>query len=127
MKNIRFEWDENKNKINKKKHGLSFEEAVEVFGDENAILFDDPDHSLYEDRFLIIGAIKSTKICIVSHCYRDDDNVIRLISAREATKSEKKIQIYQRLIWNPGTFRLRFKIIDHIPIKIYCYLFFNPL
>jgi len=80
-----------KNKINKKKHGLSFEEAVEVFGDENAILFDDPDHSLYEDRFLIIGAIKSTKICIVSHCYRDDDNVIRLISAREATKSEKKI------------------------------------
>ena len=91
MKNIRFEWDENKNKINKKKHGLSFEEAVEVFGDENAILFDDPDHSLYEDRFLIIGAIKSTKICIVSHCYRDDDNVIRLISAREATKSEKKI------------------------------------
>ena len=69
MKNIRFEWDENKNKINKKKHGLSFEEAVEVFGDENAILFDDPDHSLYEDRFLIIGAIKSTKICIVSHCY----------------------------------------------------------
>ena len=91
MKNIRFEWDENKNKINKKKHGLSFEEAVEVFGYENAILFDDPDHSLYEDRFLIIGAIKSTKICIVSHCYRDDDNVIRLISAREATKSEKKI------------------------------------
>ena len=91
IKNIRFEWDENKNKINKKKHGLSFEEAVEVFGDENAILFDDPDHSLYEDRFLIIGAIKSTKICIVSHCYRDDDNVIRLISAREATKSEKKI------------------------------------
>ena len=66
MKNIRFEWDENKNKINKKKHGLSFEEAVEVFGDENAILFDDPDHSLYEDRFLIIGAIKSTKICIVT-------------------------------------------------------------
>ena len=91
MKNIRFEWEENKNKINKKNHGLSFEEAVEVFGDENAILFDDPDHSLYEDRFLIIGAIKSTKICIVSHCYRDDDNVIRLISAREATKSEKKI------------------------------------
>ena len=90
METIKFEWDENKNEINKKKHGLSFEEAKEVFGDENAILFDDPDHSLDEDRFLIIGAIKSSKICIVSHCYRDNDNVIRLISAREATKNEKR-------------------------------------
>ena len=62
MKNIRFEWDENKNKINKKKHGLSFEEAVEVFGDENAILFDDPDHSLYEDRFLIILQEKQQRV-----------------------------------------------------------------
>ena len=91
MKEIKFTWDENKNEINKKKHGLSFEEASEVFGDENAILFDDPDHSIEEDRFLIIGAVKSTKICIVSHCYRDNDNVIRLISAREATRSERKI------------------------------------
>ncbi|MBR2041840.1 MAG: BrnT family toxin [Oscillospiraceae bacterium] len=91
MKMIKFEWDKNKNEINKKKHGLSFEEAREVFGDENAILFDDPDHSLDEDRFLIIGSIKSSKICIVSHCYRDNDNVIRLISAREATKNEKRI------------------------------------
>ena len=91
MKEINFIWDENKNEINKRKHGLSFEEAREVFGDENAILFDDPDHSIEEDIFLIIGAIKSTKICIVSHCYRDDDNVIRLISAREATKKEKRI------------------------------------
>ena len=75
----------------KKRMNKAIKSGVEVFGDENAILFDDPDHSLYEDRFLIIGAIKSTKICIASHCYRDDDNVIRLISAREATKSEKKI------------------------------------
>lgn len=91
MKELNFAWDENKNDINKKKHGLSFEEAKEVFADENAILFDDPDHSLEEDRFLIIGAVKSLKICIVSHCYRDSGNVIRLISAREATKQEKKI------------------------------------
>jgi hypothetical protein len=91
MKEIKFTWDENKNEINKRKHGLSFEEASEVFGDENAILFDDPDHSIEEDRFLIIGAVKSTKICIVSHCYRDNDNVIRLISAREATKDERTI------------------------------------
>ena len=92
MKEIKFTWDENKNDINKKSMAyLSFEEAKEVFGDENAILFDDPDHSIEEDRFLIIGAIESTKICIVSHCYRDNDNVIRLISAREATKNEKRI------------------------------------
>lgn len=91
METIKFEWDENKNEINKKKHGLSFEEAREVFGDENAILFDDPDHSLDEDRFLIIGTVKSSKICIVNHCYRDNDNVIRLISARQATKNEKRI------------------------------------
>lgn len=90
-KEISFTWDENKNEINKKEHGLSFEEAKEVFEDENAILFDDSDHSIDEDRFLIIGAIKSLEICIVSHCYRDNDNIICLISAREATKNEKRI------------------------------------
>lgn len=94
IKSIQFTWDENKNEINKKKHGISFEEATEVFSDGNAILFDDPDHSLEEDRFLIIGAIKSSKICIVSHCYKDDDNIIRLISAREATKRERTV--YQK-------------------------------
>ena len=90
MEELRFEWDENKNAVNIEKHGLSFEEAKEVFDDNNAILFDDPDHSIDEERFLIIGVIKSNKICIVSHCYRDGDNVIRLISAREAVKSEKE-------------------------------------
>ena len=87
MNDIRFEWDENKNRINITKHGLSFNEAKTVFYDTNAILFDDPDHSEDEDRFLIIGFTKSEKLCIVSHCYRQDD-VIRLISARKATTSE---------------------------------------
>lgn len=87
---INFEWDENKNTINKKKHGISFEEAKEVFWDNNAILFDDPEHSVGEERFMIIGMIRSQKICIVSHCYRDND-VIRIISSREATKNEKKV------------------------------------
>lgn len=87
---MHFEWDENKNEINKKKHGLSFETATEVFYDELAILFDDPDHSIDEDRFLIIGSLKSEKICIVSHCYRDNENVIRIISARQATKNEQR-------------------------------------
>ncbi len=91
MDTINFEWDENKNEINKKKHGLSFETAQEVFYDEFAVVFDDPDHSVGEERFLIIGMTESSKICIVSHCYRNSDNIIRLISAREATKKEKKI------------------------------------
>lgn len=55
MNEVSFIWDENKNELNKKKHGISFEEVTEVFGDENAILFDDPDHSYEEERFLIIG------------------------------------------------------------------------
>ena len=91
METLKFEWDENKNTINKKKHGLSFETAKEVFFDDDAVLFDDPDHSIDEERFLIIGMLKSSKICIVSHCYRDESNIIRIISAREATKNEKKI------------------------------------
>lgn len=90
MDTLNFEWDENKNQINKKKHGLSFETAREVFYDEYAILFDDPDHSIDEDRFLIIGQIRSEQICIVSHCYRDNENCIRIISARRATKNEQK-------------------------------------
>ncbi len=91
MEMLHFEWDESKNAINKKKHGLSFEEAKDVFYDENAILFDDPEHSVGEKRFLIIGVIRSSRICIVSHCYRKDDEYIRIISAREATKNERKI------------------------------------
>ena len=64
MDTLRFEWDPNKNEINKKKHGLSFEAAKEVFYDEFAILFDDPDHSIEEDRFLII-ATATTKTAFV--------------------------------------------------------------
>jgi len=88
---LKFEWDENKNELNKRKHGISFETAQEVFYDNAAVLFDDPDHSICEERFLIIGMLRSSKICIVSHCYRSNENIIRLISAREATKNEIKI------------------------------------
>lgn len=90
MNTLRFEWDENKNSINKRKHKLSFEEAKTVFYDDNAILFDDPDHSIYEERFLILGFTNTSRICIVSHCYRDSDGLIRIISARQATKKEKR-------------------------------------
>ena len=83
-----FEWDPNKNEINKRKHGVSFEEAQTVFFDECAILFDDPDHSEEEDRFLILGLSQRENLCIVSHCYRGADEIIRIISARKATKTE---------------------------------------
>ncbi len=96
MDYIRFEWDENKNRVNKKKHGIS-EMAQTVFYDNNAILFDDPEHSESEERFLIIGLSELEKICIVSHCYRDNNNVIRIISAREATTREK--QTYREWKW----------------------------
>ena len=91
MDNIQFEWDTNKNIINIKKHNVSFEEAASVFYDDNAILFDDPVHSVGEERFLIIGATAVSKICIVSHCYRGNDSIIRIISARRATKAEKTV------------------------------------
>lgn len=76
MGDISFEWDEEKNRKNIKKHKISFEEATTVFYDEDAIVFDDPDHSIDENRFLIIGISKSEKLCIVSHCYRDNEGVI---------------------------------------------------
>ena len=94
MKKLEFEWDTNKNKENIKKHKISFEEAKEVFYDDNAILFDDPDHSDYEERFLIIGRINNLNIYVVSHCYRENDGVIRIISARKATKNER--ETYER-------------------------------
>lgn len=83
-----FDWDEDKNQINQKKHGIGFDEASTVFFDERAILFDDPEHSEYEERFLLLGMSESADVCIVCHCYRESDMVIRIISARKATKKE---------------------------------------
>ena len=85
-----FDWDENKNRINQEKHGISFEEASTVFFDERAILFDDPVHSVDEDRFLLLGMSETAKVCIVCHCYRESDTVIRIISARLATRKEEE-------------------------------------
>ena len=89
MKEIKFIWDENKNQINKDKHKISFEEAKTVFYDMEAIVFDDPEHSQEEERFLILGFSEKARLCIVSHCYRENDEVIRIISARRATKNEE--------------------------------------
>ena len=85
-----FDWDENKNRINLEKHGITFEEASTVFFDDRAILFDDPEHSIDEDRFLLLGMSETAKVCIVCHCYRESDTVIRIISARQATRKEEE-------------------------------------
>lgn len=85
---IDFEWDFNKANANLKKHGVSFEEAITVFDDFDAILFDDPDHSFDEDRFILLGMSKKANLLIVCHCLRKKESVIRIISARKATKSE---------------------------------------
>ena len=85
---MKFEWDESKNIINIQKHNVSFEEAMTVFKDSNAVLLYDKNHSEEEDRFNIIGMSQLSKLLIVCHCYRESDTIIRIISARKPTKTE---------------------------------------
>ena len=89
MSDIRVEWDEAKSRQNRRKHGVSFEEAQSVFLDENALRFFDPDHSADEDRFLMLGISCHLRVLIVCHCHRARDRVIRIISARKADKQEE--------------------------------------
>ena len=91
MKKLIFEWDDKKNTTNLSKHGVSFEEAHTVFFDENAIEFDDPDHSIQEERFILLGLSQSLKVLVVCHCYRTVESKIRIISARKATKKEQGV------------------------------------
>lgn len=86
-----FEWDENKNIINKKKHKISFEEAKTVFFDYNALYMPDPEHSESEERFVILGMSNKANLLIVCHCYRQSESVIRIISARKADKGEQEM------------------------------------
>ena len=95
MGNIEFAWDRRKARSNLVKHGVSFEEAQTVFLDENARLVDDPDHSAEDERFVLVGYSFQARCLIVSHCYREPDSVIRLISARRATAHEE--EVYWRL------------------------------
>jgi hypothetical protein len=90
MEKLYFEWDANKDLINRKKHNISFEEAQTVFYDENALLIDDPDHSADEDRFILLGFSRRTNLLVVCHCCRQSESVIRIISARKATKNEAR-------------------------------------
>lgn len=89
MAELRFEWDPRKDAANQRKHGITFEEARSVFADEHALLLDDPDHSTAEDRFVLLGLSARFRIVVVVHAYRAGDDVIRIISARKATKSER--------------------------------------
>ena len=88
---IKFEWDSVKAESNLKKHGVSFDEAKSVFFDEFALQFyDDQNSQLEEDRFLILGKSIESRLLLVCHCERNDGEMIRLISARRATKKEQK-------------------------------------
>ena len=85
---MRFEWDAKKASRNLQKHNISFEEATTVFDDPLSETFPDPDHSHDEDRFIIIGASESGKILVIAHT--DDEKIVRIISAREATYGERR-------------------------------------
>jgi uncharacterized protein len=88
MKYIHFDWDESKNKLNISKHKISFDEAKSVFYDPHARIINDPEHSQNEDRFILLGLSKNLNLLLVCHCYRSSDEIIRIISARKATKTE---------------------------------------
>ena len=85
---LKFTWDEQKEAANRQKHGVSFAEARTVFYDEHARLIADPDSSDDEDRFILLGYSEQPRL-LVCHCYRENDSVIRIISARKATRPEK--------------------------------------
>lgn len=88
MSDLRFEWDERKDAANRRRHGVSFEEAHTVFFDEHAVLIPDPDHSVNEDRFVLLGLSSALRMLVVCHCYRHGD-VIRIVSARKADRDER--------------------------------------
>lgn len=90
MEGIAFTWDSRKEVANQRKHGVSFEEAKTAFLDENARLMEDPDHSEEEDRFILLGLSAQLRLLVVCHCYREDDDRIRIISARKANRSERR-------------------------------------
>ena len=87
---MRFDWDARKNAANKRKHGVSFEEARTVFYDDRALLIEDPDEEAEEDRFILLGISAALRTLVVCHCYRKKGSLIRIISARKAITKERK-------------------------------------
>lgn len=90
---LRFDWDERKNRGNRAKHGVWFEEAQCVFEDPHVRLFHDPEHSEAEERFLLLGVSSAARILVVVHCYGESEDLVRIISARKATR--KEIRFYE--------------------------------
>jgi len=86
--NVIFEWDPDKAARNLRKHRVSFEEASTVFGDPFAETFDDPDHSIAEQRFVTVGRTTADRVLIVAHS--DRNQKVRIIAARETTRSERR-------------------------------------
>jgi uncharacterized protein len=86
---VRFVWDERKNKTNKRKHRISFEEALSCFYDPFHLLMNDPEHSEHEERMVLIGISSNARLLVVVHAEKIE-NEIRIISARKATKKERK-------------------------------------
>ena len=93
-----FEWDEAKNRANQLKHAVSFEEAQTAFSDELGLVIHDPDHSDDEDRFVLLGVSSRLRILVVCHCYREGDEVVRIISARKATRRERSHYVSNRSV-----------------------------
>jgi len=91
---VKFEWNPEKNKQNIIKHQIDFNEAESVFEDDYAIEIHDEKHSRDEDRFIIIGMSVMARELMVCHCYRNGDDIIRIISARKATRNER--ELYER-------------------------------
>ena len=89
MADLRFEWDPAKEQANRRKHKVSFQEAESVFADEHARLLEDPDHSEGEDRFVLLGLSSRFRVLLVVHTHRGNEDTIRIISARRATKVER--------------------------------------
>ena len=86
---MKFEWDEKKNRANFQKHQVWFEEAQTVWVDMNSVEFYDPDHSDEEERFIRMGHSTSERLLLVVFCERSEGNIVRIISARKATKNER--------------------------------------
>ena len=97
MDEIEFSWDARKARQNLQKHKVSFEEAATVFYDEAAIEYFDPEHSVDEDRFLMLGLSGRLRVMVVSYCFKKKDSRIRIISARKATKSEERVYFEGKL------------------------------
>ena len=88
MYNFKICWDLKKAQQNQQKHGVSFEEAKTVLWDENAIIINDPEHSEEEERYLLLGMSASVRLLVIVHCYRENGTIVRIVSARKATKKE---------------------------------------